>query len=333
MYINGNLPVATYVRAFRRSVVSVGSSHWEDQQERGNATDAYAVSVIKEGTIVGHLPRRILSACTLLLRRGVIHCQVAGRRKNSSDLPQGQLEIPCLLTFEGKAKEIKKLVSNNRYNLYKPVWSWIWGTLCSERTLHAWSILMAYYRAIATGPVSPVSTGPLFPSPMACLASPNRVNARQTPMARTQRGDMLQHNTRWLRTVRKTESSNNFPFFQPNDLRRVWLVRLANDRKAETMQCYMAQRAERVDVHACKSLSSGLQEASFCPKNGLRSNLTASKIQKFIRGVAVRHVTEAFITHCLSCLARRQIASRHLHRKHLWCLNAGSRSLWTEGCH
>ena len=139
-------------------------------------------------------------------------------------------------------------------------------------------------RAVATGPVSQVSTGPLFPSPMACLASPNRANARQTPMARTQRGDMLQHNTRWLRTVRKTESSNNFPFFQPNDLRRVWLVRLANDRKAETMQCYMAQRAERVDVHACKSLSSGLREASFWPKNGLRSNFIASKFQKFSGG-------------------------------------------------
>ena len=119
---------------------------------------------------------------------------------------------------------------------------------------------------------------------MASLASPNRANARQTPMARTQRGDMLQHNTRWLRTVRKTESSNNFPFFQPNDRRRVWLVRLANDRKAETMQCYMVQRAERVDVHACKTLSSGLRETSFWPKNGLRSNLIASKFQKFSGG-------------------------------------------------
>ena len=143
------------------------------------------------------------------------------------------------------------------------------------------------YRAVATSPVSPVSTGPLFPLPMACLASPNRANARQTPMARTQCGDMLQHNTRWLRTVRKTESSNNFPFFQPNDLRRVWLVRLANDRKAETMQCYMVQRAERVDVHACKTLSSGLREASFWPKNGLRSNLIASKFQKISWGGGV----------------------------------------------
>ena len=100
---------------------------------------------------------------------------------------------------------------------------------------------------------------------MACLASPNRANARQTPMARTQRGDMLQHNTRWLRTVRKTESSNNFPFFQLNDLRRVWLVRLANDRKAETMQCYMAQRTERVD-HACKTLSLASEKHCFGPK-------------------------------------------------------------------
>ena len=32
----------------------------------------------------------------------------------------------------------------------------------------------SYYRAVATGPVSPVSTRPLFPSPMACLVSPNR---------------------------------------------------------------------------------------------------------------------------------------------------------------
>ena len=84
-----------------------------------------------------------------------------------------------------------------------------------------------------------------------------------------------------LRTVRKTESSNNFPFFQPDDLRRVWLVRLA---KAETMQCYMAQRAERVDDHACKTLSSGLREASCWSKNGLRSNLIASKFQKFSGG-------------------------------------------------
>ena len=60
---------------------------------------------------------------------------------------------------------------------------------CSLLMIH--SSMTVYSRAVATGPVSPVSTGPLFPSPMACLASPNRANARQTHMARTQRGDML----------------------------------------------------------------------------------------------------------------------------------------------
>ena len=52
-----------------------------------------------------------------------------------------------------------------------------------------------------------------------------------------------------------------------------------SERSESRNQCYMAQRAERVDVHACKTLSSGLQEASFWPKNGLRSNLIASKFQ------------------------------------------------------
>ena len=61
--------------------------------------------------IVGHLPRKISRICTLFIRRGgAIHCRVTGRRKYSTDLPQGGVDIPCLLLFEGEAKEIKKLV-------------------------------------------------------------------------------------------------------------------------------------------------------------------------------------------------------------------------------
>ena len=44
----------------------------ECQQERGNATDAFAVSVIREGAIVGHLPRRISCTCSLFMRKGII---------------------------------------------------------------------------------------------------------------------------------------------------------------------------------------------------------------------------------------------------------------------
>ena len=92
--------------------------HWEAaigeelqcQRERGNAADAYAVSVVKEGSIIGHLPQRISCVSTLFIRRGVaIRCRVTVRRRYSAELPQGGLEIPCFLLFEGNAKEIKKL--------------------------------------------------------------------------------------------------------------------------------------------------------------------------------------------------------------------------------
>ena len=37
-------------------------------------------------------------------------CSISGRRRHSTDLPQGGLEVPCRLLFRGEAKEIKKLV-------------------------------------------------------------------------------------------------------------------------------------------------------------------------------------------------------------------------------
>ena len=77
------------------------------QRERGNATDMYAVAVIKDSTIVGHLPRKISKICALFIRRGgAIHCRVTGRRKYSTDLPQGGVEIPCLLLFVKKSKNL-----------------------------------------------------------------------------------------------------------------------------------------------------------------------------------------------------------------------------------
>lgn len=81
------------------------------QRETGNASDFYAVAVQKDGNIVGHLPRKISRVCTLFMRRGGdITCQVTGGRKYSSDLPQGGMEIPCILNFKGEPKEVKKLI-------------------------------------------------------------------------------------------------------------------------------------------------------------------------------------------------------------------------------
>ena len=80
----------------------------ECQRERGNAADMYAVAVMKDSTIVGHLPQKISRICILFIRRGgVINCRVTGRRKYPTDLLQGGVEIPCLLLFKGEVKEIK----------------------------------------------------------------------------------------------------------------------------------------------------------------------------------------------------------------------------------
>ena len=69
------------------------------ERQPRNAADRYAVSV-KDGTIIGHLPRKMSHVCSLFLRRGgMIRCTVTGRRRYSGDLPQGGLEIPCILSF------------------------------------------------------------------------------------------------------------------------------------------------------------------------------------------------------------------------------------------
>lgn len=76
-----------------------------------NMSDRYAVCVVKEGNIVGHLPKRIARVCSLFLRRGGQVCAVVtGRKRYSRDLPQGGLEIPCELIMRGKKKELKKLL-------------------------------------------------------------------------------------------------------------------------------------------------------------------------------------------------------------------------------
>ena len=73
-----------------------------------NEHNRYAVAVRKDG--IGHLPREISRACSLFLRRGnSITCRVTGHRRYSADLPQGGLEVPCILRFEGEVKDIAKL--------------------------------------------------------------------------------------------------------------------------------------------------------------------------------------------------------------------------------
>lgn len=70
-------------------------------RETCNLHDLFAVKVLKTDEIVGHLPKKISSTCSIFLRKGgTMTCTVNGERKYSMDLTQGGLEIPCLLIFE-----------------------------------------------------------------------------------------------------------------------------------------------------------------------------------------------------------------------------------------
>lgn len=80
------------------------------ERQTSNRFDPFAVEVKKNSVVVGHVPRRFSAICSLFLRRGgSITCTVNGSRRYSSDLPQGGLEIPCVLTFSGEQTRIDKV--------------------------------------------------------------------------------------------------------------------------------------------------------------------------------------------------------------------------------
>ena len=79
------------------------------QRETNNTHDRFAVAVLKDACVVVHLPRKISSVSSIFIRRGgSILCRVTDCRRYSHDLPQGSLEIPCTLVFEGNAKYTEK---------------------------------------------------------------------------------------------------------------------------------------------------------------------------------------------------------------------------------
>ena len=67
------------------------------QPQFGNIHDPYAVAMVpSNSSIVGHVPHHISAVCNFFIQRGGnMVCQVTGRRRHSSNLVQGGLEIPC----------------------------------------------------------------------------------------------------------------------------------------------------------------------------------------------------------------------------------------------
>ena len=71
------------------------------QCEVGNMVERHTISVKKDnGETVGHMPKKIPRICSMFFQHGIIiTATVTGRRRYSSDLAQGVLEIPCNLRF------------------------------------------------------------------------------------------------------------------------------------------------------------------------------------------------------------------------------------------
>ena len=68
-----------YPRIF--SWVAVDGEILKCERETSNRHDPFAVAIRKDGIMVGHVPQKISTICSLFLRRcGVIQCEITGRQ-------------------------------------------------------------------------------------------------------------------------------------------------------------------------------------------------------------------------------------------------------------
>ena len=67
--------------------------------------DQYAVAILNNDSVVGHVPREMSRICYYFIRSGgSIDCKITGKRKVGKGL-----EVPCLYLFNGSSRLLKKL--------------------------------------------------------------------------------------------------------------------------------------------------------------------------------------------------------------------------------
>ena len=86
-----------YCEIWEASVGEVLTREKKPRNTKDSTKDGYAVVVKKDGTVFGHLPRKVSRFVHNLRRGGSIHCTMTRRRRYPVDLPQGGLEIPCFV--------------------------------------------------------------------------------------------------------------------------------------------------------------------------------------------------------------------------------------------
>ena len=68
------------------------------------------MAVVHNGVIVSHLLRKISLICSLFINRGgSYYCVGSCRQRHRTDLLQGTLVVPCMVTFTGSSESMKKL--------------------------------------------------------------------------------------------------------------------------------------------------------------------------------------------------------------------------------
>ena len=79
-------------------------------REPTNASDSYAVAVIKDETTIGHLPRKMCRVCSVFLRRGsLINCKVTGLKCSRSKYPNEKM-------FRWRNIFVVKYYSSNKFS-------------------------------------------------------------------------------------------------------------------------------------------------------------------------------------------------------------------------
>ena len=77
----------------------------EVRTEDDNDHDQHAVAVVKDGVVIGHMPRLAAEVSWFFLKRGgSITCRITGNRKFGVGL-----EVPCMYVYSSCAKTVKKL--------------------------------------------------------------------------------------------------------------------------------------------------------------------------------------------------------------------------------
>ena len=78
--------------------------------ELGNAYDEFAVSVLKNDKIVGHVPRQITKEFTALLKSGgTIKIKIIGNPVNTR---KWGIRVPCTYSVCGKQKFVQDIRDN-----------------------------------------------------------------------------------------------------------------------------------------------------------------------------------------------------------------------------